>query len=438
VSAPAAQAIAPTGHLEWKTPAKLAYLFKPRRYKVAYGGRGGAKSWGFARALLILGFQKPLRILCAREIQKSIRDSVHKLLSDQIAAMGLEGFYNVMQTEIRGRNGTEFLFSGLSDQTSDSIKSFEGVDLCWIEEAQKVTRRSLDILTPTIRKDGSEIWVTFNPELDTDEVFVRFVLNTPANASVVEVNFSDNPWFPAVLEDERTEFLRQVAAGIRTQDDYDNIWLGKCKAAIEGAIYANEIIAARTAKRLRNVPYDPLLKVHTIWDLGWNDAMTIICAQKQASEIRIVNYIEDSHRTYDSYVKELDDLKYRWGKDYLPHDAKAANAQTGRSPREILKKLGRPVYWPCVPEIGVENGILAVRQMFPRVYFDETNAGALFNNLSRYRRRINQQTRQPESPRHDEYSHGADAFRMLAVIEPELTNDEDWDTPDLQFEQVCA
>lgn len=420
-----AGAIAPAGHLEWKTPAKLAFLFKPKRYKVAYGGRGGAKSWGFARALLILGFQRPLRILCAREIQKSIRDSVHKLLSDQIKAMGLESFYDVMQTEIRGRNGTEFLFSGLSDHTADSIKSYEGVDVCWIEEAQKVTRRSLDILTPTIRKDGSEIWITFNPELDTDEVYERYVLNAPPNAVVVEINYADNPWFPAVLEAERADFLKKVAAGVRTQDDYDNIWLGKCKAAIEGAIYANEILAARTSRRLRPVPYDPLLKVHTVWDLGWNDSMAIICVQKQASEVRIVNYIEDSHRTYDSYVAQLDALKYRWGKDYLPHDAKAANAETGRSPREILKKLGRPVHWPCVPEIGVENGILAARQMFPRVYFDDTNAAALFNNLSRYRRRINQQTHQPEAPRHDEYSHGADAFRMLAVIEPELRNEED-------------
>lgn len=431
-------AIAVTGKPDWKFPAKLQFLFKPRRYKVAYGGRGGAKSWGFARALLVLGFQKPLRILCAREIQKSIRDSVHKLLSDQIRAMGLEGFYDVMQTEIRGRNGTEFLFSGLSDHTADSIKSFEGVDLCWIEEAQKVTRRSLDILIPTIRKDGSEIWVTFNPELDTDEVFQRFVLNTPANATVIEVNFSDNPWFPVVLEDERISFLRQVEAGKRLRDDYDNIWLGKCKAAIEGAIYAQEIITARTAKRLRVVPYDPLLRVHTVWDLGWNDSMAIICVQKQASEVRVIRYIEDSHRTYDSYVQELDGLKYRWGKDYLPHDARASNAETGRSPREILKKLGRPVYWPCVPEIGVENGISAARQMFPRVYFDETNAGQLFNNLSRYRRRINQQTQQPEGPRHDEYSHGADAFRMLAVIEPELSNDDDWEIPDLQFEAAVA
>lgn len=431
-------AIAPQGHAEWKLPDKLAFLFQPKRYKVVHGGRGSGKSWGYARSLLIEGWRRPLRILCTREVQKSIKDSVHKLLSDQIEAMGLGSHYQVLQNEIRGANGTEFIFSGLSDQTAESIKSYEGVDICWVEEAQAVTRRSLDILTPTIRKAGSEIWFSFNPELDTDEVFSRFVLGQPSSAAVVEMNWRDNPWFPAVLEEERQDFLRQVASGKRSQDDYDNIWEGKCRAAVEGAIYHREIIAAKSSGRLRNVPHDPLLKVHTIWDLGWNDSMSIILVQKQASEIRAIRYIEDSHRTYDSYVQELSKLPYRWGKDYLPHDGRAASAESGRSPREILKALGRPVYWPCVPEIGVENGIQAARQLFPRVYFDETNAGLLFNRLSRYRRRVNQQTGMAESPRHDEASHGADAFRMLAVIEPELTNDEDWQVPNLTFERVCA
>jgi phage terminase large subunit len=431
-------AIAPTGKPEWKFPSKLQFLFTPKRYKIAHGGRGSAKSWGFARGLLIQAFQRPLRVLCTREIQKSIKQSVHRLLSDQIEAMGLGQFFEVLETEIRGRNGSLFIFAGLSDQTAESIKSYEGVDICWIEEAQAVTRRSLDILIPTIRKDGSEIWFSFNPELDSDEVFARFVLDTPDNATVVEMNWRDNPWFPEVLEAERQDFLRQVGLGKRSQDDYDNIWEGKCRAAVEGAIYHGEIVAAKTGKRLRNVPYDPLLKVHTIWDLGWNDCMSILLVQKQASEVRIIRYIEDSHRTYESYVNELNELKYRWGKDYLPHDGKAKSAESGRSPREILKALGRPVYWPCVPNIGVEDGIKAARMLFPRVYFDETNAGQLFNRLSRYRRRINQQTQQPEAPRHDENSHGSDGFRMLAVIEPELTNDDDWQVPALTFEECVA
>ncbi len=431
-------ALAPTGQPQWKFPAKLQPLFSPKRYKIAHGGRSSAKSWGFARALLIQAFQRPLRILCAREIQNSIKQSVHRLLSDQIQAMGLGEFYEVLDTEIRGRNGSLLIFTGLSDQTVESIKSYEGVDICWCEEAQALSRRSLDILTPTIRKAGSEIWFTFNPELDTDEVFARFVLDTPENAIVIEMNWRDNPWFSDEMESERQGLLRQVALGKRTQYEYDNIWEGKCRAAVKGAIYHHEIVAAKTGKRLRNVPYDPLLKVHTIWDLGWNDCMSILLVQKQASEIRVIRYIEDSHRTYESYVQQLADLKYRWGKDYLPHDGKAKSAESGRSPREILKALGRPVYWPCVPNISVEDGIKAARMLFPRCYFDEANAGQLFNRLSRYRRRINQQTQQPEAPRHDENSHGSDAFRMLAVIEPELTNDEEWQVPVMTFEEYAA
>lgn len=136
---------------------------------------------------------------CFREVQKSIKDSVHKLLSDRVAKLGLGQFYEVQQTVIRGRNGTEFLFAGLQDHTIDSIKSFEGLDRAWVEEAQSVSKRSLDVLIPTIRKDGSEIWVSMNPELDTDEPYVRFVSSPPPDSVVVQINWRDNPWFPKVL-----------------------------------------------------------------------------------------------------------------------------------------------------------------------------------------------------------------------------------------------
>ena len=179
--------------VDWEFPEKLGFLFEPHRYKVSYGGRGGAKSWGYARALLLLGAESPKRILCCREVQKSIKDSVHKLLSDQIEALGLGGFYQILANEIRGANGTEFSFVGLANQTTDSIKSYEGYDYCWAEEAHKISRRSWDILIPTIRKESSEIWISLNPELDTDETYIRFVANPPESAKVVEINHSDNP-----------------------------------------------------------------------------------------------------------------------------------------------------------------------------------------------------------------------------------------------------
>ena len=240
-------------------PDKLDFLFQPHRYKVAYGGRGSGKSWGFARALLLQASNKPLRILCAREIQRSIRQSVHQLLTDQIQSLGLGPFYEVLEAEIRGINGSLFSFTGLANNTVESIKSFEGVQIVWCEEAQTISRKSWDILIPTIRKPDSEIWVSFNPNIDTDNTYQRFVVEPPENAKVVKVNWQDNPWFPQVLEDERQHSLK-------TNPDYANIWEGDCKAAVDGAIYSNEIREAQEGNRITTVPYDPMMKVHVVMD----------------------------------------------------------------------------------------------------------------------------------------------------------------------------
>lgn len=409
--------------LEWEFADNQLFLFEPHRYKVGKGGRGGTKSWGFARALLIQGWQEPLRVLCTREVQKSIKDSVHQLLADQIQMMGLGGFYEVLQTEIRGKNGTKFIFAGLSNLTAESIKSYEGVDRVWVEEAAAVTRRSWDILIPTVRKPNSEIWVSFNPELDTDETWVRFVENTPEDCVVADMSYDSNPWFPEVLEKERLEFLRQVASGARRQEEYDNIWGGKCKPAVEGAIYPDEVAAVIKSGRLCPVPYDPTLLVHTVWDLGWNDKMAIGFVQTAASSVRFIDYIEDSHRTYDSYVAEIKAKNYNLGTAWLPHDGKARNPQTGKSPIELLNLLGLKTSTEGVPDIGLEAGIRTARQMFPRCYFDKEKCTPLFNRLRRYKRVISQTHGEAQGPQRDENAHGADMFRYVAVNEKNLTND---------------
>ncbi len=419
----------PTEEFE-QFPQKLSFLFEPHRYKITHGGRGGSKSWGYARALLLKGTSEKLRILCAREVQKSIKDSVHKLLSDQISNMGLTGHYQVLNNEIRGANGTEFSFVGLANQTTDSIKSYEGYDICWVEEAHKVSRRSWDILIPTIRKNDSEIWISLNPELDTDETYQRFVVNAPKSAKVVEINHNDNPFFGDIMEEERIEMLRQVSMGVRSQDDYNNIWEGTTKVVVDGAIWAKELTKLKAGGRLCRVPYDPLLKGHTIWDLGWNDAMAILMVQKAASEIRIIDYIEDTHRTVPDYVlseedgrEDLATRKYNWGTDYVPAvDGFSKSALSKNSAYDYLKQLGRDADPNGVPNIGLENGIEAARLILPRVVIDEKKAGLLFNRLSRYKRKIDPRTEQPGKPDHDENSHGSDGFRYLAVIADQLTN----------------
>ena len=193
-----------TGFIFPKFPSKLKCLFEPKssRYRVLYGGRGAGKSHSVARALLCKGVLGTIRVLCAREFQTSIKDSVHKLLVDQIYEMKIEAHYDITQSTIRGKNGTEFIFAGIKNNIN-GLKSIEGIDYCWIEEANNVSAHSWSVLIPTIRKENSEIWVTFNPELPTDETYKRFVISPPDNAVVQKVNWSDNPWFPEVLDLER-------------------------------------------------------------------------------------------------------------------------------------------------------------------------------------------------------------------------------------------
>jgi len=400
-------------------PEKLGFLLtEQKRYKGAKGGRGSAKSWSFARALLVLGTTRRLRILCTREVQKSIKQSVHKLLKDQIEALGLTSFYRVLENELRGANGTEFSFSGLSDQTVDSIKSFEGCDIVWVEEAQSVSKRSWSVLIPTIRKDGSEIWLSFNPELETDETYDRFITNKPDDALIVDMNYTDNPWFPEVLEKERLH-----AKATLPKSEYENIWEGKCKPAVAGAIYYDEIAVAEEEGRICNVPHDPKLKVQVIFDLGWNDAMSISLVQKSVSALAVIENIEDSHKTLAHYSALLKEKKYNWGKVYLPHDGRHKDYRTGKSAEDIMKALGWDV--EITPNISVEDGIRLTRMTFPRLYMDKTNAARLVQCAKRYRRSINQQTNEPGAPLHDEWSHGADNLRYIAVNAESMTN-EDW------------
>lgn len=388
-------------------------LVPPARWRVLYGGRDSAKSWSIARMLLARGRAKPERILCTREVQKSIAESVHQLLKDQIVELGMSDFYDVQQQYIRGQNGTQISFHGLSGQTATSIKSFEGTTLCWVEEAQTISKRSWDLLEPTIRAPSSEIWVSFNPDMDTDETYKRLVLSPPPNSIVTKMNWEDNPWRSKVLDAAREKMRLENPA------DYAHIYEGECRPAVDGAIYYSEVSALRNSGRLCNVPYDPMLKVHVVTDLGFNDYMSLILVQRVASEIRVIRYIEDRQRYIPSYSQELRDLKLNYGKLYLPHDGKAKHV-TGSSAQEQFEALGWDV--EIVEDIGIEQGIRKVREVFGRFYFDKTNASELLNRLGRYRRRVNSDG-QASTPVHDDESHGADGTRYLAIVADQLSND---------------
>lgn len=200
---------------------KLKPLFDDYRYKVLYGGRAGLKSWSIARALILNSVNKaPYRVLCTREFQNSIKESVFKLLVDQIEAMGLTNYFKITNNEISNKWGSQFIFTGLHNNVT-KIKSMEGIDAVWVEEGETVTENSWSILIPTIRKPGSEIWISFNPFQEEDPTYQRFIVNTPPNAIVIKTNWADNPWLSAEVLAEK-DYLKEV-----DYDSYLYVWEGE-------------------------------------------------------------------------------------------------------------------------------------------------------------------------------------------------------------------
>ena len=402
-------------------PKKLVPLMEQedrKRYYITYGGRDSGRSWAMARALLLLGLRDPLLILCAREVMKSIGESIHRLLVNQIELLGLEHWYTVTDNSIKGRNGCEFIFAGLRTVDATKLKSYESVDIAMVEEAENVSKRSWNTLIFTIRAPESEIWVNFNPYLDSDETYQRFVADPPENSWVQKVTYRDNPWFSEVLEGDRKKMERQ------DPDEYDNIYEGNARLVVAGAIYAKEIRKMVEEQRFRNVPYDPRLRVHTIWDLGWNDQTSIIFAQRLHSEVRIIDYEEDSFLRYDEWAKRINDKPYVYGDHWLPHDGDhETQAGQGESAQTQLRRLlGVKPKIIARPE-SVDLPIRAARMMWPRVYMDAMKCARLMECLKRFRRAVPDSTGEPGAPVKDEYRHAADAFGGLALIVDKLSND---------------
>lgn len=390
-------------------PEKAKFLFEPCRYKVAYGGRGGAKSWAIARALLILGMQRPLRILCCRETMRSIQESVHHLLEDQIDLMGFRSFYTVRESTIRGANGTEFIFAGIRQASAENLKSYEACDVAWVEEAQALSKRSWNTLIPTIRKEDSEILVSFNPTFEDDEAYQRFVLNPPKNSKVVEINWRDNPWFPKVLMEEMEDLRR------RDPDECDHVYEGKLRTTVEGAIYKKEIAAAESEGRFTRVPYDPTKPTMTYWDIG--PAHTRIwIAQPFPMEFRIIDFIRGELEGLAYYTKELQQRPYSYAMHVLPWDGSARELGSGRSIQEQLQSVFGKERVRCARQLSVEDGIAAVRAILPRCYFDKDKCSDGIRGLRCYQYEYDKDLRTyKRNPLHDWASHDADAFRTLAV-----------------------
>lgn len=340
-----------TSNIKTKIPKVFKGLAKPARYKVFYGGRGGAKSWSFARMLVCRAYAQKLRILCGREFQNSIADSVHRLISDQIETLGLQEWFTITQKNITSKTGSEFLFKGLQRSIME-IKSTEGIDIAWIEEAQNTSARSWETLIPTIRKENSEIWVSFNPGLETDPTYKLFVLNPPPGAIVKKVNWSDNPHFPQVLDDERLYMFKN------DPEAYRHVWGGECRTVSEAQIlFGKYEIAA-----FDDPP--PTVRLYYGADFGFSqDPSTIIRMWIDSDCLYI------SHEAYGMHI-ELDDMPAFYaqvpGSKDWPIKADCSRPET----ISHIKRRGYNIVgaqkWPG----SIEDGITVLRG-FKRIYIHE-------------------------------------------------------------------
>jgi len=396
-------------------PEKMAStLFRPSRYKIYYGGRGGAKSVSIARALLVLGYSEKHKILCAREIQKSIQDSVHSLLKEQIEELGLSSFYEVQKSTILGKNGTEFLFAGLRSNIAN-IKSIPNITRAWVEEAQSASPTNIKTLALTVRAADSEIWMSFNPELEDDPVYQEYVVTPPDDSIVTKINYDDNPFFPDVLRREMESDKR------KNYESYKHVWLGQPKQAVEGAIFANDILKASEEHRLTKVAVQAGVPVQTFWDLGQSDNTAIWFVQIVGMEFRIIDYYQASGHKMSHYIETLAERGYKYDEHCLPHDAEHEQLAAMKTIKQQLQdalrdnpQLGNTVrIVPRIPKKAL--GIDAARAIFPQCVFDKDKTKDGLQCLRHYAYARDHETgRVSKEPKHDDWSHGADAFLCFA------------------------
>jgi phage terminase large subunit len=362
------------------------------------------------------------QILCGREFMNSLDDSSLEEVKSAIRSVPwLEDYYEIGEKYIRSKDGRiSYVFAGLR-RSLDALKSKAKLILAWIDEAETVSETAWRKLIPTVREHDSEIWVTWNPESKESATHKRFRQDPPDNALIVEMNWQDNPWFPGVLDQERLEDKN------KRPDIYDHVWGGDFLVHAEGAYYATEMREAKDQGRIDVVNYETSTGVITAWDLGIGDSTAIWFAQFIGPEIRIIDYYESSGVGLDHYARVLQEKGYAYKEHILPHDVRVKELGSGKSRLETLDSLGiSPV--TIAPQLMVDDGIQAVRSMLKNCWFDAERCDRGIDALRQYHREYDDNGKVWRSrPAHDWASHGADAFRYLAVgYRPAQTN---WGEP---------
>ncbi|MGY4307176.1 phage terminase large subunit [Bradyrhizobium sp. USDA 4369] len=391
-------------------------LLAPARYKGAFGGRGSGKSHFFGELLVeTCQAERGTLAVCIREAQRTLAQSSKRLIEGKIAALGLgQGFRPFSDRIVTPGDGL-IIFRGMQDHTAESIKSLEGFRIAWIDEAQTLSARSLSLLRPTIRAPRSELWASWNPRRKSDAVDDFMRSRKPEGAVVVKANWRDNPWLPAVLDEERRLDLALYP------DRYEHIWEGDYVRAFEGAYFADLLAQVRREGRIGKVAADPLLPLRAFIDIGGAgasaDAFTIWIVQWVGNEVRVLDYYEAVGQVLAFHVNWLRARGYQNAILYLPHDGLATNAVTGKRYADHLRDAGFAVE-PPVKNQGRGAAMMrieALRRLGPQLWFNAETTEAGREALGFYHERKDETRNVGLGPEHDWSSHAADALGLMAV-----------------------
>ena len=406
--------------LKIEVPKEFKVLFdldSDLRHIVLYGGRASGKSTSVALSLLILGMNKKLRILCTREVQNSIADSVHKLLSDLISKYKLNT-WEVQKDIIRNKQtGSEIFFKGLHNN-SQSIKSIEGIDIVWVEEAQSVSADSINTLVPTIRKTGSRLIWTFNRLTEHDPVWELIVKKADDRTFVQKIN-SDA--IESLLSKEIIEEREKMR--IDNPEMFEHVWLGEPMTAKTGSVFGKQLAQARSEGRITKVPYDASTGVYTAWDLGIGDSTVIWFFQVVGREIHFIDHYEGSNEDLGHYISYIQNKPYQYTTHFLPHDSKARELQTGMTRVEFFNNHGIyniEVLRPTNFSLGQDDIDLVARPKFSLCWFDEEKCQRGLECLRAYHYEYDDKNKLLRNkPEHDWSSHSSSAFIYALMAKTE-------------------
>lgn len=406
--------------LKIEVPKEFKVLFdldSDLRHIVLYGGRASGKSTSVALSLLILGMNKKLRILCTREVQNSIADSVHKLLSDLISKYKLNT-WEVQKDIIRNKQtGSEIFFKGLHNN-SQSIKSIEGIDIVWVEEAQSVSADSINTLVPTIRKAGSRLIWTFNRLTENDPVWELIVKKADNRTFVQKIN-SDA--IESLLSKEIIEEREKMR--IDNPEMFEHVWLGEPMTAKTGSVFGKQLAQARSEGRITKVPYDASTGVYTAWDLGIGDSTVIWFFQVVGREIHFIDHYEGSNEDLGHYISYIQNKPYQYTTHFLPHDSKARELQTGMTRVEFFNNHGIyniEVLRPTNFSLGQDDIDLVARPKFSLCWFDEEKCQRGLECLRAYHYEYDEKNKLLRNkPEHDWSSHSSSAFIYALMAKAE-------------------